>query len=171
MRNNIPLKSNYIKLTILLIILNSTISLILYTISPNQIPSRIISGEFLEYKDKNSVFIPVLFQLILLPVSYLLFKMVPAWAETKLKFYPNLIRKSSKIFMGKDYIGINNKKFMLAFYKAFILVLSLFIVIFNLLTFGFIVEDQYIEIYTYGFVILFIILLIPIFRFFSKYVT
>lgn len=167
---------NFFRLFIIILILNIILSLIVYIVSPEQVPLKLTSQGFKGYKNKISVLSPVLIQLISLPIALIFYKIIPiipAILKIYQRFLQRIYMKYSGQILGRLLLGINPEGLDIVvlvskYISVFILTMSTLLVPYNLILLGFAFEVANLENYLIAFFILVLILIMPVFRFFSK---
>ena len=159
---------NFFKYFIILFILNVLFSVIVYVISPKQVPLKLTLKGFEDYRNKIFILFPILFQLILLPIALISYKLSPPM----FRIYPLFLQKLYMKFLGW-LLGINPKGFdiealITKYTSVLILSMSALLIPVNFIILGFSFEIPNLQVYLFAFVILSLVLMIPLFRIFSK---
>jgi len=175
MQKQIPKEPSkaFFKLFIILFIINSIFSIIVFIISPEQVPSKLTYKGFENYKGKIFVLYPILLQIIFLVMALIFHKIMPA-ALTVVKIHPNFLQNffMKGIRLLVRILGINPDNtldvLITKYISAFFLTASCLLIAMNIINLGFSFEVSNFYNYLIAFMILVVVLIIPVFRFFSK---
>ena len=159
---------NFFKIFLVLFVINIILSVFVYFVSPEQVPSKLTSQGFEGYRSKTSVLFPILFQLLLLPMALIFYKIMPAILKIYPKFLQNFYMKFSGLLLGINPEGLDIGVLISKYISVLILTMSVFLIPFNLVMLGFAFEIPNLNTYLMIFIVLFIIMIIPAFRIFSK---
>ncbi|MBS3120792.1 hypothetical protein J4420_03685 [Candidatus Woesearchaeota archaeon] len=167
---------NFFRIFIILLVINIILTILVYLTFPESAPSD-LSQRFEGYHSKNSIVLqllfPLLFQLFLLPLALLFYKIMPAM----IKIYPQFLQNFYQKFIGL-LLGINTKSMDIGlliskYISVLMLTMSAFVISLHLvmLTIAFTISSLNIDFLmwlVFIWLALFIILTIPVCRLFFK---
>jgi hypothetical protein len=159
---------NFFRYFVAFLILNIIFSVVGYIISPEQVPSKITSQGFENYRSKIIVFFPVLFQLILLPMALIFYKILPPILRIYPGFLQRFYMRFSGLLLGINPEGLNVEILISKYISVVILTMSAILIPVNFVMIGFSLELSNLSYYLSVFLVIILVLIIPIFRLFSK---
>ena len=161
----------FLKIFLLLFVVNLAVAIVIYLVSPGQVPSRFKDGIFSGYRSSITVFSPLLFEAFLLIVWWLTQLMLP-FSISVFKQYPQSYQKMTLSILA-FFLGIPKGSQPLDILlgkgtSAIALVLSFLLIPAQFVGLAFSFQSPAITQYVIGLFLGFVVLSIPVTRFFFK---
>ncbi len=159
----------FFKLFLLLFVINILFSVVVYFISPEQVPSKLTNQGFEDYRSKSyNLFFPIILQLMFLFVALFSYKTAPLMVKLYPQSFQNWYIKLSGLVLGRSFERTDINKVISKFISVLILSMSTLLISFHLISLGFAFKVS--NLATLLLLYMFLVLIVGIFllRFFSK---
>lgn len=159
---------NFFKYFIIFLTVNIIFSVAVYLVSPAQVPAKFTPSGFENYRSRTSILYTIPFQLILFLLALIFYKLMPPMLRMYPTRYQSFCMRFSGLLLGINPEGLNIEILISKYISVLILTMSALLIPINLVSLGFSLEISNLYSYLIVYLALNLILIIPLFRFFSK---